>query len=50
MSVDWRLIGNLYMGQKIIVKIEGEFSEPDSIGQLGKTRVPTLAYTVQHIY
>src|SRR6218665_193589 len=36
MGVDWRdrrLIGNLYMGQKIRVKIEGEFSEPGSIGR-----------------
>ena len=27
------LIGNLYMGQKIRVKIEGEFSESGSIGR-----------------
>src|SRR6218665_2763959 len=36
MGVDWRdrrLIGNLYMGQKIRVKIDGEFSEPRSIGR-----------------
>src|SRR6218665_2301318 len=36
MGVDWRdrrLIGNLYMGQKIRVIIEGEFSEPGSIGR-----------------
>ena len=36
MDVDWRdrrLIGNLYLGQKIRVKIEGEFSELGSIGR-----------------
>src|SRR6218665_4003161 len=36
MGVDWRdkrLIGNLYMEQKIRVKIEGEFTEPGSIGR-----------------
>ena len=35
-SVDWRdrrLIGNLNMGQQIRVKIEGELSEPGSIGR-----------------
>jgi len=35
-GVDWRnrrLIGNLYMGQKIRVKMDGEFSEPGSIGR-----------------
>ena len=47
MGVDWkdrRLIGNLYMGQKIRVKIEGEFSEPGSIGRGVRSlrRVPTL--------
>jgi len=28
-----RLIGNLYKEQKIRVKIEGEFSEPGSVGR-----------------
>src|SRR6218665_2881806 len=32
-SRDRRLIGNLYMGQKIRLKIEGELSEPGSIGK-----------------
>ena len=35
-GVDWkdrRLIGNLYMGQKVRIKIEGEFSEPGVIGR-----------------
>jgi len=52
MGVDWRdrrLIGNLYMGQKIRVKIEGEFSEPGSIGKGVRQRCP-LSYTVQPIY
>ena len=34
MGLDWRdrrLIGNLYMGQKIRVKIVGEFSELDQL-------------------
>src|SRR6218665_661862 len=44
---DRRLIGNLYMGQKIRVKIhvEGEFSEPRSIGRrvrLGCSLSPIL--------
>ena len=36
MGVDWRnrrLVGNLTMGQKIRVNIEGEFSEPGSTGR-----------------
>ena len=36
MGVDWRdrrLIGNLYMGQRIRVRIEGELSEPVQIGR-----------------
>jgi len=44
MGVDWRdrrLIGNLYVGQKVRVEIEGEFSQPGSIGR-GVRRVPTL--------
>src|SRR6218665_2945855 len=43
MGVDWRdrrLTGNLYMGQKIRVKIEGEFSEPGSIGRKVKQGCP----------
>jgi len=35
-GVDWRdrrLIGNLYMGQKVKVRIEGEGSEPGQIGR-----------------
>ena len=35
-GVDWkdrRLIGNLYMGQKVRIQIEGEFSEPGVIGR-----------------
>src|SRR6218665_1048089 len=53
MGVDWRdrrLIGNLNMGQKIRVKIEGEFSEPRSIGRGVRQGHPTLTYTVQPIY
>src|SRR6218665_271336 len=47
MGVDWRdrrLIGNLYVGQKVRVEIEGEFSEPGSIGRGVRSlrRVPTL--------
>ena len=33
-GVDWkdrRLIGNLYMGQKVRIRIEGECSEPGVI-------------------
>jgi hypothetical protein len=36
MGVDWRdrrLIGNLYMGQKVRVRVEGEYSEPGQIGR-----------------
>jgi Reverse transcriptase (RNA-dependent DNA polymerase) len=36
MGIDWRdrrLIGNLYMGQKVRVRIEGEFSEPGKVGR-----------------
>ena len=43
MGVDWRdrrLIGNLYMGQKIRVKIEGEFSESGSIGRMVRQGCP----------
>ena len=35
-GIDWRerrLIGNLYMGQKIRIRIEGEYSEPGLIGR-----------------
>jgi len=41
--VDWRdrrLIGNLYMGQKIRDKIEGEFSEPGSVGRGARQGCP----------
>src|SRR6218665_921721 len=36
MGVDWRerrLIGNLYLGQKVRIRIEGEYSEPELIGR-----------------
>ncbi|PGH37471.1 MAG: hypothetical protein CRN43_21000, partial [Candidatus Nephrothrix sp. EaCA] len=36
MGVDWRerrLIGNLYLGQKVRIRIEGEYSEPGLIGR-----------------
>jgi len=45
MGVDWRdrrLIGNLYMGQKIRVTIKGEFSEPGSIGRGVRQWCPLL--------
>src|ERR1043165_7607201 len=35
-GVDWRerrLIGNLYMGQRVKIRIDGEFSEPATIGR-----------------
>ena len=35
-GVDWRdrrLIGNLYMGQQVRIRIEGEYSEPGKIGR-----------------
>ena len=47
MGVYWRdrrLIGNLYIEQKIRAKIEGEYSEPWIDSKRGKTRVPTLTY------
>jgi len=43
--MDRRLIGNLYMGQNIRVKIEDEFSKPGSIGggvRQGCPRSPIL--------
>src|SRR3984885_9688321 len=43
MGVDWRdrrLIGNLYMGQRIRVRIEGELSEPGQIGRGVKQGCP----------
>src|ERR1043165_833317 len=36
MGVDWRdrrLIGSLYMGQQVRIRIEGEYSEPGKIGR-----------------
>ena len=45
--MDRRLIGNLFMGKNIRFKIEGEFRIN---WKRGKTRVPTLTYTVQLIY
>src|SRR6218665_2224573 len=36
MGIDWRdrrLIGNLYMGQHIRVRIDGEYSEPGKVGR-----------------
>ena len=36
MGVDWkerRLIGNLYMGQRVKIRIDGEYSEPGRIGR-----------------
>ena len=36
MGVDWRerrLIGNLYMGQRVKIRIDGEYSEPGKIGR-----------------
>ena len=36
MGIDWRdrrLIGNLYMGQQMRVRIDGEYSEPGKVGR-----------------
>ena len=36
MGIDWRdrrLIGNLYMGQKMRIRIDGEYSEPGNVGR-----------------
>src|SRR3984885_1819812 len=36
MGVDWRdrrLIGNLYMGQRVKIRIDGEYSEPGKVGR-----------------
>ena len=30
---DGRLIGNLYMGQKMPIRIDGEYSEPEKVGR-----------------
>src|SRR6218665_3907876 len=53
MGADWRdrkLMGYLYMEQKIRVKIEGEFSEPGSIGRgvrhLSRSRLYLQQYSV----
>src|SRR6218665_2279641 len=53
MGADWRdrkLMGYLYMEQKIRVKIEGEFSEPGSIGRgvrhLSRSRLNLQPYSV----
>src|SRR6218665_887008 len=36
MGIDWRdriIIGNLYMGQQMRVRIDGEYSEPGKVGR-----------------
>src|SRR6218665_1900886 len=36
MGIDWRdrrLIGNMYMGQQMRVRIDGEYSEPGKVGR-----------------
>jgi len=36
MGIDWRdrrLIGNLYIGQKMRIRIDGEYSEPGNVGR-----------------
>src|SRR6218665_2020554 len=48
MGGDWRdrrLIGNLYVGQKVRVEIEGEFSAPGSIGR-GVRRLASLLFNL----
>jgi len=45
MGVDWRerrLIANLYLGQKVNVRIEGEYSEPGPIGRGVRQGCPLL--------
>ena len=45
--MDWRerrLIGNLYLGQKVKIRIEGEYSEPGLIGRGVRQGCPLSPY------